>query len=52
MNDLALNNVNFPLVNNFYAYKKYAMSIPNLSEEEEQNLLKKTQRVLKKLLIK
>lgn len=41
MNDLALNNVNFPLVNNFYAYKKYAMSIPNLSEEEEQNLLKK-----------
>lgn len=41
MNDLILNNVNFPLVNNFYAYKKYAMAIPNLTEEEEQQLLKK-----------
>lgn len=41
MNDLVLNNVSFPLplVNNFYAYKKYAMSIPNLTEEEEQQLL-------------
>lgn len=40
MNNLALKNVNFPLVNNYYAYKQYAMSIPNLSEEEEQQLLK------------
>lgn len=40
MNDIVLNNVNFPLVNNFYAYKKYALSIPNLSEEEEQQLFK------------
>lgn len=39
MTNLALNNVNFPSVNNFYAYKQYAMSIPNLSEEEEQKLL-------------
>lgn len=38
MNDLILNNMNFPLVNNFYSYKKYAMQIPNLSEEEEQQL--------------
>lgn len=40
MNNLALDNVNFPLVNNYYAYKQYVMSIPNLSEEEEQHLLK------------
>lgn len=40
MNNLTLKNVNFPLVNNYYAYKQYAMSIPNLSEEEEQQLLK------------
>lgn len=40
MSNMALNNINFPLVNNFYAYKKYVMNIPNLSEEEEQELLK------------
>lgn len=40
MSNMALNNINFPLINNFYAYKKYVINIPNLSEEEEQELLK------------
>ena len=41
MNELALPKVNLSLVNNYNAYKKYAMSIPNLSEEEERTLLEK-----------
>jgi RNA polymerase sigma-32 factor len=41
MNNVEISNVNFPLINNFYAYKQYVLSIPNLSEEEEQQLLKK-----------
>lgn len=39
MNSLMLNNINFPLVNSFTAYKNYVLSIPNLSEEEERDLL-------------
>lgn len=43
MNELTMNNSSFPLVNNFSAYKNYAMSIPNLSQAEEIKLLEKFQ---------
>jgi len=39
MNTLTLNNIHFPLVNSFSAYKNYVLSIPNLNEEEERELL-------------
>lgn len=44
MNNLVkLNNYNFPVVSNYYNYKSFALSIPNLEEKEEIELFNKFQ---------